>query len=338
MNAVTGLLRSLSMPLAEASGGTFWFPPQASSVAKGIDSLFYFILIVSAVFFAIIIGVTLACLMKYSRKSGARADVTFSHSMFLELSWSILPSLLLIPMFWYGFTGFLEIHTPPKDCYEIGVLAKQWSWEFSYPNGARSPELHVPLGVPVKVTLESQDVLHSLFIPAFRVKKDAVPGRYTAIWFKATRMPKPGESYQVYCAEYCGTQHSDMLAQCYVHDQPDFDKWVSDAADIDKLKPAFTPIQKGEYLFGAKGCNQCHSVDTAKPNPLAPSLKGIWGKPEPLVDGSTVLVDENYIRESMLEPLAKVRAGFNPIMPTQKGKITDKEIGYIKDYIKSLGE
>ncbi|HYF52357.1 MAG TPA: cytochrome c oxidase subunit II [Planctomycetota bacterium] len=346
MNAVTGLINSILLPLAaaapeqwkEASGGSFWFPPQGSSFARGIDSLFYFILIVSAIFFVIIIAVTLACLAKYTRKPGVRADVTFTHSNFLELAWTIIPSLLLIPMFWYGFTGFLEVHSPPKDCYEISVTAKKWSWEFSYPNGAVNPELHVPIGVPVKLTLESQDVLHSLFIPAFRIKRDAVPGRYTTIWFQATRMPRPGEYFQIYCAEYCGTSHSEMLAKCFVHEKSDFDKWVTDAADIDKLKPTLTPVQKGEYLFGAKGCTQCHSVNPAKPNPLAPNLKGIWGKQEQLADGSSVTVEDNYIKESLLEPMAKVVKGYQPIMPTQKGKITEKEIGYIRDYIKSLGE
>jgi len=344
MNAVTGMLNSVLLPLAdtaqqsmrEASGGSFWFPPQGSSFARGIDSLYYFILIVSAIFFAIIIAVTLACLAKYSRKSGARADVTFTHSTFLELSWSIIPGLLLIPMFWYGFTGFLEVHTPPKDCYEIQVLAERWKWTFRYPNGATSENLHVPLNVPVKVTLESSDVLHSLFIPAFRVKKDAVPGRYTSIWFKATRAPRAGEHFMVYCAEYCGTSHSDMLAKCFVYEKEEFDKLMVKLSDIDLLKEGFTPVQKGEYLFGAKGCTQCHSVDPSKPNANAPALHGLWGTTEQLADGASVPVDENYIRESMLEPMAKVVKGFQPIMPTQKGKITDKEIGYVIEYIKSL--
>lgn len=312
--------------LANADAG-FWFPPQSSTVAEHSDSVYFFILYVCTFFFVLIVSLMVLFMVKYRQKPGVEAVKTSTHNLTLELSWSVIPTLLTIVMFWIGFTGYIDMRTPPSSSYEINVIAKKWSWAFQYPNGWIESELHIPKGENVTLTMASDDVIHSLWVPAFRTKMDVVPGRYTQEWFKATRA---GE-YPLMCAEYCGQKHSSMISKVVVHEtRGDFDKWLQNASDIHKNK---SPVEAGEYFYKSRGCIQCHSLDGTPKN--GPSFKGLFGKDEKMTDGSTIKVDNNYLRESILEPQAHIVAGFRPIMPTFKGQLTDQDITAIIEFIKA---
>src|SRR5262245_40476933 len=323
---------------------TIWMPPQASTVAADIDFVFYYILYISAVFFVIINGAMFYFMWKYRRR-GPRDQVgRITHSTPLEIGWSVLPGLLLIPMFWWGFKGFMNHRAIPSDCMTINVVAKKWSWDFIYPNGLSLDELHVPENKNVRLVMRSEDVLHSCFIPAFRVKRDVVPGRYADLWFNATRV---GE-FPLTCAEYCGTSHSDMKARVFVHPtkpdpkQPEplhliWEDWLKDADPYSKLTPeqqaeyqkdydAFLkkyendpllgpllkklarPVDRGRQLWEKKGCKSCHTTD-GKPH-TGPTWKDLYMHDVPLSDGTTVKADDTYLRESMLEPNKKKVRGF----------------------------
>jgi cytochrome c oxidase subunit 2 len=216
---------------------------------------------------------------------------------------------------------------PPVNSYEIQVVAKKWSWSFIYPNGHVDNQLHMPVDRPVTLVMSSDDVIHSLYVPAFRVKMDLVPGRYTKTWFEATEVG----TYPLFCAEYCGTGHSTMNSSVIVHRSGEFEKWLEDAADFMK---DLTPVEAGQILYSRRGCAQCHSVDgTAM---VGPSFKNAFGSHQMMTSGEEILVDENYIRESILEPQAKVRSGYRAVMPTYKGQLKDEEISALIQFIKSL--
>ena len=312
--------------LANADAG-FWFPPQGSTVAEHSDSVYFFILYVCTFFFVLIVSLMVLFMVKYRHRPGVEAVKTSTHNLTLELSWSVIPTLLTIVMFWVGFTGYIDMRTPPSDSYDINVIAKKWSWAFQYPNGWIESELHIPKGENVTLTMASDDVIHSLWVPAFRTKMDVVPGRYTQEWFKATRA---GE-YPLMCAEYCGQKHSNMISKVIVHEtRGDFDKWLQQASDIHKNK---TPVEAGEYFYKSRGCVQCHSLDGTPKN--GPTFKGLFDSERKFTDGSSRVADENYIRQSILEPQSQVVAGFRPIMPTFKGQLTDQDITAIIAFIKA---
>lgn len=312
--------------LAQARGG-YWLPPPDSSTAAAVDRVFYFILGVSAFFFVLIIALMCLFVILYRRRPGEEAPGSASHSNLLEITWTIIPVILVVIMFYMGFTTYMDIKTAPRQAYDIRVVGQKWSWVFSYPNGHVSAELHVPVDRPVRLTMTSEDVIHSLFIPAFRVKMDLVPGRYTTTWFHPLR----AGTYDLYCAEYCGTGHSDMLSKVIVHKPGEFDVWLEDAAN---LLAKMTPVEAGAELTRRHGCQTCHSTDgTAK---VGPSFKAIYGQAHSFTDDTSAEVDDNYIRESILEPMAKVRQGYQPVMPTYKGRLKDQEITAIIEYIKSL--
>jgi len=316
------------LPLAQ-SGGSFWLPSPSSTMASAVDNVFYFILWVSAFFFALIVVLMVAFVILYHRRPGVEPGASPSHNTLLEVAWTVVPLGIVIVIFYLGFVGYLDLRTAPREAYEIQVIGQKWKWIFKYPNGHVDENLHVPVNEPVRLVMTSEDVIHSLFIPAFRVKMDLVPGRYTRTWFNAV---EPGE-HDLYCAEYCGTGHSDMLAKVVVHPPGEFQKWLAGAADFMKGK---TPVQAGEEMYRRRGCGQCHSTDgTARPGG-GPSFKGIYGHTAKLADGSSVEVEENYLRESILEPQAKVVAGYPAIMPTYKGLLTDQQITAIIEFIKSL--
>lgn len=315
-------------------GATTWFPVQSSTVAPHVDWLFHFILGLSTVFFLLIVGLALWFLIQYRRRPGAPLLESAHHNTALELTWSILPALLLIPVFFWGFTGYIEMRTPPEEAgdNEIRVTAKKWAWLFTYPQfeGYASDTLYVEEGKPFKLTMISEDVLHSLYIPAFRTKQDVVPGRYVTTWFQPTR---PGE-YTLFCAEYCGRSHSDMLAKVVVF--PKGQRAEEVAKIIYKEEEETPPLERGRKLYSQRGCAQCHTIDgSAK---VGPTFKGTFGTQQKLADGSTVAVDDNYIRESILEPNAKVRGGFRAQMPSFKGQLKDRQIDDLILFIKSLNE
>jgi cytochrome c oxidase subunit 2 len=307
--------------------GTFWFPPEASTTAGSTDWLFHFILWISVFFLLLIVGLMVAFVWSYRRRPGLEAEKTAAHHTQLELTWTIIPTILAGIIFYFGISGYVDIYTPPHNAREVQVTGQKWKWLFTYPNGLVSGDLHVPIGEPTRLVLRSEDVLHSFFIPSFRMKMDVVPGRYTKMWFTPTELG----SHQVYCAEYCGTNHSGMLSQVVVHTPAEYEKWLRDEEDKNLNR---SPVEIGADLYKTRGCAQCHSLDGTRG--IGPSFKGVFGKEEFMADGSKLTVDEDYIHESIIEPQAKIVAGFAPVMPTFKGKLKDKEIAGLVEYIKSL--
>lgn len=310
----------------DLESSTFWMPPSNSVNVPDVDVLFYAILAISIFCF---VGITIAVVYfawRYRHRPGHRAPESSSHNDTLEITWTIIPSIVCVIIFLFGWKGFIDLNTPPRHAYEITVVAEKWKWSYKYPNGWVDENLHVPVGEPVRLVMRSKDVLHSFWVPAFRVKQDVIPNRYTKIWFEAT---DPGV-YRQYCAEYCGDRHSFMKSLVVVHPPGGFKRYMEEAEAALLDMP---PVELGEYLYSARGCNQCHSVDgSAK---TGPTWKGIFGATHQTSAGP-VKVDENYVRESMLDPNAKVRSGFNAVMPTFKGQLKDEQIDGLITYIKCL--
>ena len=250
-----------------------------------------------------------------------------SHNTPLEIFWTVIPLGLVAVIFYTSFTGYMEMRVAPKSAYDIRVTAAQWSWNFSYPDGYEDKDLHVPVGEPVRLTMESLDVIHSLFIPAFRVKMDIVPGRYTTTWFTATA---PGE-YDLQCAEYCGTSHSDMVAKVVVLPPAEFRQWLAEATE--KAEQAH-PVELGRKIYNSR-CAVCHSIERDV-TVRGPSLWGIYDQTHRFTDGTSARVDDEYLRESIENPSAKVREGFPDQMPSFRGVLRGRQLAAIIEFIKSL--
>jgi cytochrome c oxidase subunit 2 len=324
---LSGLVNS---GLLAQGGDSFWMPPRASSVAPAVDFVFNYIMAICAFFFALIMVLLVVFLIVYRRRPGVEPGPAPSHSTPLEIFWSVIPLGLVVSIFYFGFTTYMEMKNPPRNSLEIGVVAQKWSWAFQYADGTVTDKLHVPVDRPVRLTMQSRDVIHSLFVPAFRVKMDVVPGRYTQAWFKAVT---PGE-WDLYCAEYCGAGHSDMLSKVVVHKPGEFERWLEESA---KAAGSMSPAQRGEKLFRTRGCGACHSTDGTPKTGGGPSLKGVFGHAVKVSKGDPVeSADENYLRESIVEPNARLVEGFGPIMPTFKGQLKDSEISDLIEYIKTL--
>ncbi len=300
---------------------------QSPLTADSTDGLFHFITEVS---FILLVGITIALIyfaIKYKRKSEDDETPLITHNNTLEISWSVIPLLITLVIFGWGYSGWLNLRSVPDDAYEIHVNAFKWNWGFNYSNGAQTlNELHVPKGRPVKLVMQSRDVLHSFFVPDFRVKHDVLPNRYTYVWFQAE---EAGEA-QIFCTEYCGTSHSNMLAKVIIHEPDEFETWL----ETNGGGVSGSPVEQGEQLVSLQGCKTCHSLDGTKI--IGPSFKGLFGKQETLSDGSTVTVDENYIRESILNPGAKVVQGYDNVMTPYEGRVSDDEISNIIEYLKTL--
>jgi cytochrome c oxidase subunit 2 len=310
----------------------FWMPEQASSFSSAVDSVFYFILAISTFFFCLIVALMILFVVLYRRRSGVDSQKTATHNNFLELFWSGIPILLVLVIFYQGYKAYVNMRVAPPQAYEINVIAKQWSWTFKYPSGHVDGSLYVPVGEPVRLVMSSQDVIHGLAIPAFRINMDVSPGRYTKIWFQADKV---GE-YQLYCTQYCGAGptglgHSDMVTKVVALERKDFDKYLADAENFLKTLP---PAQAGEKFYQRYGCITCHSIDGTKNT--GPSFKGIWGHAVKFRNAPEQTVDENYIRESILEPSKKIVEGYSDQMPTFKGVIKDEDISAIIEFIKTL--
>lgn len=306
--------------------GSLFLPPAKSTIAGDVDALFGFITITSLIIFAGILLAMILFIVKYKRKSENDVTSLNDHNNTLEVVWSIIPVFLIVYVFYWGFTDFLRLKQAPDDAYEIQVIGQKWNWAFKYANGNTSPnELHVPAGRPVKLVMQSRDVLHSFYVPDYRIKHDVIPNRYTTVWFEAI---EPGESI-IFCTEYCGTSHSDMIAKVIVHSSEDFDKWLKESGG----RPADMPLAEyGKQLYTKSGCQTCHSLDGS--NLVGPSYKGIFGSNRPFADGTSAVADENYLRTSILEPNSKVVAGFAPVMPTYQGILSDDDISAIIEFIK----
>jgi cytochrome c oxidase subunit 2 len=325
---------NLSLPLLGvfgAPGGSLFFPQRGSTGAEGVDQIFYFILIISIIFFVLIVSVMVLFVFRYRRVEGRSTEKTPSHSNALEAVWTIIPVILVAIIFTWGFVGYMDTRQAPDNSYEIKVYAKKWTWSFGYPNGYIDENLHVPADTPIRLVMSSSDVIHSLYVPAFRLKMDVVPKRYSTTWFNAVDPGSEAAEYDLLCAEYCGDQHSTMMAKVVVHPPGEFEKWLEDASNfLDRMSPE----EGGELLYQRRGCIQCHSIDgSAK---TGPSFRGTFGTQQALASGDMITVDENYIRESIVDPMAKVRAGYKPVMPTYRDQLKDEEIDALIAFIKSL--
>lgn len=311
-------------------GGGILMPVVGNDHAKEVDGVFTFINSVCIFFFVLIIVLSTIFVLKYRQKDpGEKAQKSPSHNTTIEIIWTVIPIIIVIIMFVYGFTNFMNAVVPPENSYQVKVSGRKWAWTFEYPNGYIDSELHVPAGEDIKLLITSEDVVHSVYIPAFRIKRDAIPGRYTVLTFKADQTTPP-EGYHLFCAEYCGKDHSAMSSKVYVLERPEFDAWLLKASDyVNNLGP----LKAGEKLYLERGCKSCHSLDGKAGT--GPSLMDLYGNPHPLTDGSEVAPDENHIRESLLYPKAKIYAGYQPVMPTFKGALSDPEIDALITYIKA---
>lgn len=305
--------------------GTVWLPEGLSTLAPEVDSLFYFVLWVSVILFAGVVAAMIYFMIRYRRRDPGEVPAPVKENKWLELSWILIPTILVLVVFNWGFKLFIELGVAPPDSYEIQVTGKQWLWEFEYPNGTRvTNELHVPIGRPVRLVMSSTDVIHSFYVPVFRVKHDVLPNRYTAVWFEATEV---GE-YDIFCTEYCGTQHSGMLAKVIVQPQEEFNEWLETGGGNfeDMALPEY-----GQLLYQQQGCAACHSLD-GTPG-VGPSFQGLFGRAEELAAGGTVPVDENYLRESILQPQAKIVAGYPPAMPDYSS-LNERQVSALVAFIK----
>lgn len=307
-----------------------FMPPADSHNAVNVDNLYGFIFWLSVVLFIMVIGPASWFIYKYRLKPGEEHKPTprITHHLGLELMWSIIPTILCLVIAIWGFWDFMALGVAPADAEEIYITGYQWGWRFEHRDGTKElNELHLPEGKKIKLIMTGEDVIHSFFIPDFRVKADLPPGRYTTLWFE----PKGVGEHQVFCTEYCGDGHSGMLAKVFVMPKAEYEKWFVEGP---KAPDGMSLADWGKQLYTSKSCNTCHTVDGT---PLTgPSFKGIFGKPQPLNNGTSVTVDEEFVRESILNPQAKVAANFNPVMPSYQGVIKQSEMNALIAYIKSL--
>jgi cytochrome c oxidase subunit II len=299
------------------------WPVRASTGAGNVDALFIFLLLLTGFMALAIFVMIVVFAIQYRSRPGHRAT-QIEGSVPLEVTWSAVPLAIFMVIFVWGALIYFRERTPPRGADEIYVVAKQWMWKLEHEQGQREiNELHVPVGRDVKLIMTSQDVIHSFYVPAFRIKQDVLPGRYTTAWFRAT---KPGV-YHLFCAEYCGTAHSGMIGQVVVLEPAQYEAWLAGGIAFGSLAAT------GESLFQQLGCPTCHRFDIQG---RGPNLRGIFDKPVQLEDGRTVIADENYIRESILSPSAKIVSGFKPIMPTFQGLVSEEQLTSLVAYIKSL--
>jgi cytochrome c oxidase subunit II len=303
------------------------FPTQASTLAPEVDNLYFGVLAITA-FVALLVVVLVAYFaLRYRDYTGARIGAPVNASVLLELGWSLIPFFIFIGIFVWSSIVFFHIVRAPDQTLEIYSTGKRWMWRFQHADGQREiNELHVPLGRPVRVIFTSEDVLHDLFIPAFRVKADAVPGRYSAIWFTAT---KTGE-YHLFCAEYCGTRHSGMIGTVFVMEPNDYEAWLSGGG---ATAGGGSMVQQGQQLFTQLACVTCHLPNGSG---RGPSLVGVFGSTVTLDNGTKVVADETYLRESILMSQAKTVAGYQRLMPTFQGLINEEGLASLIEYIKSM--
>ena len=298
-------------------------PEQSSTMAPRVDALYIFLVTLSAVMCALIFTVLIYFAVKYRRRSPDEIPDPVTGGNLLEIGWTVTPLIVFMGIFYWGASIYFTMHRPPSDCMEVYCVGKQWMWKFQHHDGQREiNELHVPVGRPVKVIMSSEDVIHSFFVPAFRIKGDVVPGRYQTVWFQAT---KPG-TYDLFCAEYCGTKHSAMIGKVVVLEPAAYQVWLGGGVEG-------SLAGSGQRLFESLGCNTCHRGDSFARGPV---LEGVFGSEVALANGRRVKADESYIRESILNPTAKVVAGFQPIMPTYEGQISEEGLVQLIAYLKSL--
>jgi len=301
------------------------WPVKASTMAGNVDALYVFLVVLSTLMSMAIFTMIVVFAVRFRRRRGVEAE-QIEGSTPLEVTWSVVPLGIFMAIFLWGAAIYFQERTPPQGATDVYVVAKQWMWKLQHQEGAREiNELHIPVGENVRMIMTSQDVIHSFYVPAFRIKQDVLPGRYTTAWFHAT---KPG-TYHLFCAEYCGTQHSGMIGQVVVMEPAQYQAWLSGGSASGSL------AETGQALFQQLGCSTCHRSDTQG---RGPNLAGVFGKPVQLDDGRTVMADENYVRESILSPAAKIVVGFKPIMPTFQGMVSEEQLNALVAYVKSLSQ
>jgi cytochrome c oxidase subunit II len=301
-------------------------PEQASSIAKSVDQLYLFLTVVTLFFTALIFSVIFYFMIRYRRRSPNERPKPIEGNIPLEVLWTAIPTLIVAVIFVWGSMLYFKNAEAPKGSMEIFITGKQWMWKVEHPEGQREiNEVHVPLGRPVKLTMTSEDVIHDFFVPAFRVKKDVLPGRYTSLWFTATKVG----TYHLFCAQYCGAFHAGMMGSIIVQEPSEYERWLAGGAAGESME------QAGEKVFQSSGCSTCHVADGTG---LGPSLLGVYGQPVKLVGGETVTADDAYIRESILMPKAKIVLGYTPIMPTFQGQLTEEQLTNVIAYIRALGK
>lgn len=311
--------------MKQAAGGSF-MPPAATEIAQSVDGLYAFLLWASLIACAILIGGMIYFALKYKRKTLTDKTAYINHNSFLEFLWSFIPFVLFLGVFGWGWSIFHKMRQMPENATEVHVIGKQWTWDFVYKSGKKTTnEFTVPVNTPVKLIMTSSDVIHSFYIPSMRIKQDAIPGRYTSLWFNAEMTG----DYQIFCTEYCGAAHSQMLAKMHVVSKEDYEKFLQESDE------GLSLAQKGEKLANATGCLACHSVDGSKK--VGPSWKGLYGVERAFENAAAVNADENFVRESILNPNSKVAKGYPPgVMPTYQGQLTEDQVLSLVEYIKTL--
>lgn len=306
---------------------TWFLPPARSTVAASHDGLYNFVLWMSVAWLILIAGLLVYFVIKYRRKSPYDKPVGPTHSTAIELGWTLPPLILVMIIFVWGFRGFMDLNQVPNSAYQVLVNASKWNWSFTYGGGESDKILHVPVDTPISLVLTSTDVIHSFYVPEFRVKKDVVPGRYNKTWFQATQV---GE-YNLFCAEYCGQQHSQMITKVIVESMEDFQAYLVERG---KWWEGEKPADVGKTVYRDRGCVQCHSLDGTPGT--GPTWKDVFGSERKFADGTTRVADEDYIRESILNPGRDLVEGFGNNMPTFQGQIKDPEIAGVIEYLKSI--
>ncbi|AJE04388.1 cytochrome c oxidase subunit II [Geobacter pickeringii] len=306
------------------------FPDQAARSTGEVDAVFLFIVAVGLFFFFLTQGFLIYFAIRYRRRRGEPEEETpqITENGILEFIWVVIPSLLVLAIFVVGWWGYRDMVRPIPGAMEINVTARQWLWEFTYPDGRKViNELRIPVGKPVKLTMTSTDVLHGFFIPDYRLKQDILPGRYTHLWLQ----PEKTGTFVIFCSQYCGTGHSAMMANLVVVPPDDFARWQKGPAEG---AGGESLAHRGEELVEKSGCLACHSLDGSRK--VGPTFKGVFGHQVELEGGSSVVADENYLKESIVEPNAKIVKGYPPVMPTFKGTLSDDDIAAIIAYLKTL--
>jgi cytochrome c oxidase subunit 2 len=299
------------------------FPPEASKIAPEMDALYFFMVLISLIGLTIVVLLLTSFSILYSKKRHPVA-VQIEGSTLLEATWTIIPLGLFLVMFVWGALLYFRIYTPPANAMNIYVVGKQWMWKAEHPGGQHEINaLHVPTGRPIQLTIISQDVFHSFSIPAFRVKREAIPGRYTSVWFEATT---PG-TYHLFCTQYCGTDHSHMIGDVVVLSPDDYKKWLASSTSGASL------AQNGERLFASLSCNACHNT---RPDARGPSLANVYGSTLTLTSGQKITADDAYLREAILNPSQHTTVGYAPIMPTYQGQVSEEGVIDLVEYIKNL--
>jgi cytochrome c oxidase subunit 2 len=300
------------------------FPAAASSIAGRVDALYFFLLGLSGFFSLLIAGLIVFYAVRFRRRRPDAVGSAIHGGLVLEITWTVVPFLITMVIFVWSAGIYYSMTHPPDDTLNIYVVGKQWMWKFQHLDGQREiNELHVPVGRNIRLIATSEDVIHDVFVPAFRVKADVLPGRYVALWFTPT---KPGR-YHLFCAEYCGTKHSGMTGEVIVMEPAEYQAWLSGGVQGGSMADA------GQKLFVDLACNTCHRPDAQGRGPV---LDGLFGKKVVLQSGESLVADEAYVRESILNPSAKITAGYQPIMPTFQGLVSEEQLLQLVEYVKSL--